>query len=115
VFRCRRCGLALPKCTAAVFGIAGQVIVGPGSSGGQVVFPPKRCAVSTKEEEEECREMKVEVEEEEGEREGGGGGRKEGHQMQSKKGREKDGCARESRSDFTQRGLGAWVGRRVAS
>ncbi len=78
------------------------------------MFPPKRCAVSTKEEEEECREMKVEVEEEEGEREGGGG-RKEGHQMQSKKGREKDGCARESRSDFTQRGLGAWVGRRAAS
>ena len=71
------------------------------------------CSVD-EEEEEKCREMKVEVEEEEEEREGGGGG-KEGHQMQSKKGREKDGCARESRSDFTQRGLGAWVGRRVAS
>lgn len=26
------------------------------------MFPPKRCAVSTKEEEEECREVKVEVE-----------------------------------------------------
>jgi hypothetical protein len=55
------------------------------------VFPPKICAVSTKEEEEECREMKVEVEEEE---EGEGGGWEEGHQMQSRKGREKDGCAR---------------------
>jgi hypothetical protein len=80
------------------------------------VFPPKRCAVSTKEEEEECREMKVEVEEEEEEREGGGGG-KEATRCRARREGKKTGVRVRATAvvDFTQRGLGAWVGRRASS
>ena len=52
------------------------------------MFPPKICAVSTKEEEEECREMKVEVEEEE---EGEGGGGKEATRCRARREGKKTG------------------------